>query len=154
MKITDKAVVSIHYTLTADDGNVIDSSRGKNPLNYLHGSGNIISGLEKALTGKAVGESLKVTVKPEEGYGLVDPQLLQVLPLSAFTGIDDLREGLRLEARNEHGHTQAITVRTITDDGVTIDGNHPLAGQTLHFDVSITAIRAATSEELDHGHVH
>ena len=154
MKITDKAVVSINYTLTDDDGKILDSSEGEKPLTYLHGAGGIIPGLEKKLTGKAVDDKFKVTVKPEEGYGLLNPELLQEMPLSAFDGIADLSEGMQLQAEDENGNSQMIIVRTINNDVVTIDGNHPLAGQTLHFDVSVASIRAATPEELDHGHVH
>jgi len=154
MKISDKAVVSINYTLTDDDGKIFDSSEGEKPLTYLQGAGGIIPGLEKELTGKSVGDKLQVTVKPEEGYGLFKPELLQEMPLTAFDGIDDLKEDMQLQAEDENGNPQMIVVRTIKDDVVTIDGNHPLAGQTLHFDVTVATIRAATPEELDHGHVH
>ena len=154
MIIKKYSVASIHYTLTDDDKNQLDSSDEKNPLTYLHGAGGIIPGLETELTGKSVGDKFKVTVTPEEGYGLLNPELLQDMPLSAFEGIADLSEGMQLQAEDENGNSQMIVVRTIKNDVVTIDGNHPLAGQTLHFDVSVASIRAATPEELDHGHVH
>ncbi len=154
MKIADKAVVSINYTLTDDDDKIIDTSEGKKPLNYLHGARNIIAGLESELLGKSVGDKLKVTVKPEDGYGLVNPELLQEVPKAAFQGIDDIQPGMQFQAQDEQGNAQLIVVRKVDGDNVTIDRNHPLAGQTLHFDVSVEAIREATKEELDHGHVH
>ncbi|MCK5331337.1 MAG: peptidylprolyl isomerase [Candidatus Marinimicrobia bacterium] len=154
MKIIDQAVVSIHYTLTDKEGTVLDSSEGEKPMTYLHGAGGIIPGLERELIGKTIGDKLHVTVQPEDGYGLVKPELLQTMPLSAFEGIDDLKEGMQLQAEDEDGNGTMILVRKIDGNEVTIDGNHPLAGQVLVFDVTVEAIRKASHDELDHGHAH
>ncbi|MDH5649274.1 MAG: peptidylprolyl isomerase [Gammaproteobacteria bacterium] len=153
MIIDNKAVVSIHYTLTDDQGTQIDSSAGQEPLAYLHGAGNIIPGLENALTGKSEGDSLQVVVQPEEGYGLVTDALIQTVPREAFEA-DDITPGMQFQAQDDQGHVQQIVVREVSDEGVTIDGNHPLAGKVLYFDIEITEVREATPEELDHGHVH
>lgn len=154
LMIGDNQVVSMHYKLTNDQGDVLDSSEGREPLTYLHGAGNIIPGLEKELTGKIQGSKLNVTVAPEEGYGTVKPELVQQAPKQAFESIDDLEVGMQLMAQSAEGQQQMITVKEISDDSVTIDGNHPLAGQTLHFDVEVTEVRDATTQELEHGHVH
>ena len=154
LPIENDRVVSIHYTLTSDDGEVIDSSAGKDPLNYLHGAGNIIAGLEAALTGRVTGDTLQVTVAPEEAYGLHDPSLLQTLPREAFGGIDSIEAGMVFQAQGPHGQVQHVTVTAVEGDAITIDGNHALAGKVLHFAVTIEAVRDATAEELDHGHVH
>lgn len=153
MRIADNVAVFIHYTLTDDEGVVIDSSEGDEPLGYLHGQGNIIPGLEKALVGKQVGDKLDVVVTPEEGYGVYDDDLLEVVPRSTFKGIKKLEPGMEFQARSDEGE-QMYTVVSIEGDEVTIDGNHPLAGETLHFQVEITDVREATAEELEHGHVH
>jgi FKBP-type peptidyl-prolyl cis-trans isomerase SlyD len=149
MPIATNDVVTIHYTLKDDTDKVIDSSSGGEPLAYLHGHGNIVPGLERELAGKSVGERLTVRVPAAEGYGEYDRALVQKVPRRALKGIANLRVGMRLQA----GH-QAVTVTHIGGDMVTLDGNHPLAGQNLHFDVEITAVRPATEEELAHGHVH
>jgi FKBP-type peptidyl-prolyl cis-trans isomerase SlyD len=148
----DKAV-SIHYTLTLDGGQVIDSSEGKDPLVYLHGHGNIIPGLEKELVGKGIGEKLSVTVSPEEGYGVHNPGLIQEVPREAFQGVDDLEVGMMFQAPGEGGHIQLIRITGIEGDKITVDGNHELAGKTLNFAVEISAIRDASAEELSVGHV-
>ena len=149
MPIADNAVVTLHYTLKDDANEVIDSSAGGEPLAYLHGHGNIVPGLERELTGKSVGDRLQVLVPAAAGYGEYDRALVQKVPRRALKGIANLRVGLRLQA----GH-QAVTVTHIAGDMVTLDGNHLLAGRNLHFDVEITSVRAATEEELAHGHVH
>ncbi len=143
--IAADSVVSIHYKLTLDDGNVVDSSEGRDPLCYLHGHGNIVVGLEEALTGQAVGAELNVTVSPEHGYGV---------PRGAFPPDAQLSEGLSFQARDEAGRPLMGTITKLAGDEVTVDFNHPLAGQTLHFEVSITEVRTATEEEISHGHVH
>lgn len=148
------SVVSIHYKLTLDDGNVVDSSEGRDPLSYLHGQGNIVAGLEEALTGQAVGADLKVTVSPEQGYGARDDRAVQTVPRGAFPPDAQLNEGLSFQARDEAGRPLMGTITKLEGDEVTVDFNHPLAGQNLHFEVSITEIRAATEEEISHGHVH
>ena len=153
MPIAQNNVVTIHYTLRDDTEKVLDSSASGEPLAYLHGHGNLIPGLERELTGKNVGDRLKVRIAPAEGYGEYDKALVQQVPRRALKGIANLKVGMRLQAGSDHGH-HAVTVTRIAGDMVTLDGNHPLAGQNLNFEVEITAVRAATGEELAHGHVH
>lgn len=154
MTIKENSAVSFHYTLTDDDGQQLDSSAGKEPLAYLHGAGNIIPGLENALTGKAVGDSMVVAVSAAEGYGEVQKELIQEVPRSAFQGVDTIEVGMQFEAQTGQGGNVPVTVTAVTDEVVTVDGNHPLAGKNLNFDVSIEDVRDATEEELAHGHVH
>lgn len=154
MQISQDKVVSIHYTLTNADGETIDSSRGRGePLAYLHGHGNIIPGLESALSGKTEGEKLNVQVEPGEGYGERHDQLIQEVPRSAFEGVDTLEPGMQFQAETGQG-VRLFTITDVQGDQVTIDGNHPLAGQTLNFDVEVAEVRDASAEELEHGHVH
>lgn len=153
MNISNNCVASIHYTLTDGSGKVLDSSEGQEPLAYLHGSGNIIPGLEKALEGKSVGDKLNVNIPASEAYGLRDDSMVQELPTNMFSGIDQIEVGMEFHAETEHG-LQVVTVTNLEGDLVTIDGNHPLAGIDLTFDVEVTEIRAATEEELQHGHAH
>lgn len=153
MTIAANKVAAIHYTLTNNDGEVLDSSTGQEPLVYLHGFQNLVPGLELALTGKAVGDKLSVTVKPEDGYGEVDPDMVQELPRDMFAGVDDIEVGMEFHAQTDNG-LQIVEVIEIDGDTVTIDGNHPLAGVTLNFEVEVMEIREATAEELQHGHVH
>ncbi len=153
MAIGTDSVVSIHYTLKDDTGTVIDRSEAGEPLAYLHGHGNLIPGLEQELTGKNSGDELTVTVPPAQGYGEYDQGLVQNVPRRALRGIKDVKVGMRLHAQSAEG-TQAVTVTKILGDMVTLDGNHPLAGKSLHFEVRIEDVRAATEEELAHGHVH
>jgi len=154
MQIAENAVVAIHYTLTNDAGETLDSSRERNePLAYLHGHGNIIPGLENALTGKQAGDALKVTVQPADGYGERHDEMIQDVPRDAFQGVDDLQPGMQFQANTETG-PRLFTITEVDGDTVTVDGNHPLAGATLHFDVEITDVREASAEELSHGHVH
>ena len=154
MKIQNNSAVSFHYTLTDDDGIRIDSSEGQEPLGYLHGAGNIIPGLEKALEGKTIGDSLTVAVTAAEGYGEVQKELIQEVPKEAFQGIDTIELGMQFEAQTGQGGTVPVTVIHVTDDLVTVDGNHPLAGKNLNFDVSIEDVREATEEEIAQGQVH
>jgi FKBP-type peptidyl-prolyl cis-trans isomerase SlyD len=154
MSIKDNSAVSFHYSLTDDEGQQLDSSAGKEPLAYLHGAGNIIPGLENALTGKAVGDSMTVAVSAAEGYGEVQQELIQDVPRTSFQGIEQIEVGMQFEAQTGQGGTVPVTVTAVTDETVTVDGNHPLAGKNLNFDVSIEAVRDATAEELEHGHVH
>jgi FKBP-type peptidyl-prolyl cis-trans isomerase SlyD len=153
MSIAQDSAVAFHYTLKDDEGKVIDSSSGGEPLSYLHGHGNIVPGLERELTGKNVGDKLNVKVAPADGYGEFNKDLIQKVPRRALKGIKNLNVGMRLHAQTEHG-PQAVTVTQIQSDMVTLDGNHPLAGQNLNFDIEITDVRPATEEELSHGHVH
>ncbi|MCH9697098.1 MAG: peptidylprolyl isomerase [Gammaproteobacteria bacterium] len=153
MQVADKKVVSMQYKLTNDSGEVLDQSQPDSPLIYLHGSGNIIPGLEKGLDGKAAGDVVNVRVSAEEAYGVRDESMVQVLPRSAFQGVDNIETGMQFQAESPNGAVM-ITVTKINNDEITVDGNHPLAGEALTFDVEITDIRDATAEELDHGHVH
>lgn len=153
MQAADNTVVLIHYTLTSDGGEVIDTSEGRDPLAYLHGFGNIIPGLEKALAGKKAGDKLKVTIPPEEAYGIREDELVQVVPRTAFGGAPDLEVGMQFQAQTPAG-VRVVTIVDVEGDDITLDGNHPLAGETLHFDVVVAEVRPASEEELQHGHVH
>lgn len=153
IQIANQKVASIHYTLTNDEGNVLDSSEGQEPLAYLHGANNLVPGLEKELEGKTAGDKFKTSVAPDQAYGENDPQLIQELPRTMFAGIDEIEIGMEFHSDTENG-PQVVEVVGIEGDTVTIDGNHPLSGMTLHFDVEVTEVRDATAEELEHGHVH
>ncbi|NIC07813.1 FKBP-type peptidyl-prolyl cis-trans isomerase [Billgrantia bachuensis] len=153
MQIAQNSVVAFHYTLTNDAGEVLDSSEGRQPLTYLHGAGNIIPGLEKQLEGREAGEKLNVSVSPEEGYGEVQPQLVQEVPRDAFQGVEAVEPGMQFQAQTQGGPLM-VTVTQVEGDTVTVDGNHPLAGQKLNFDVEIAEVREASQEEIEHGHVH
>jgi FKBP-type peptidyl-prolyl cis-trans isomerase SlyD len=154
VKIENNSVVSIHYTLTDDEGNIIDSSVGKTPLNFLQGAGGIIPGLERELLGCEVGENKKVRVEPADGYGELEADLVQTLPHEAFSGVTDIEVGMEFQAQGPGGQVQKVVVTAVSDEGVTIDGNHELAGKFLNFDVTIAAVREATETEIAHGHVH
>ena len=154
MNIQNNSAVSFHYKLTDDDGISIDSSEGKESLGYLHGAGNIIPGLEKALEGKTIGDSLTVAVTAAEGYGEVQKELIQEVPKEAFQGVDNIEVGMQFEAQTGQGGTVPVTVIAVTDEIVTVDGNHPLAGKNLNFDVTIEEVREASEEELARGHLH
>ena len=152
--ITQHSVVTIHYELKDSEGTVLDSSKGKDPLVYLHGAGNIIVGLEEALIGKKIGDEVSTVVAPEKGYGMPVDALIQTVPREAFGDeIEKVEVGMRFQAETEQGPVPVV-VTAMDDNTVTVDGNHPLAGQELHFSVSIAEIRDATQEEIDHGHAH
>jgi FKBP-type peptidyl-prolyl cis-trans isomerase SlyD len=146
-------VVSIDYTLKSDDGDVIDSSEGREPLNYIQGMANIIPGLEEAMEGKKVGDIFDVKVQPDMGYGPYIDSMRFVLPRENFRGVDKIDLGMRFHAQTMEG-TQILTVVDVNGEDITVDGNHPLAGVTLNFHVEVKDIREATQEEIDHGHVH
>ena len=154
MKVGKDKVVLMHYTLKNDAGDVIDSSDGADPLPFLQGHGNIIPGLESALEGSKVGDKLDVSIKPVEGYGLRMKDAIQEIPSSALKGVDEVKVGMQLQSQDQDGNAFLVNVTKIEDDKITVDANHPLAGQTLHFSVSIESIRKAAAEELSHGHVH
>ena len=154
MKVGKDKVVLMHYTLKNDAGDVIDSSKGGEPLPFLQGHGNIIPGLESALEGSKMGDKLDVSIKPEDGYGERMKNAIQEIPSSALQGIDEVKVGMQLQSQDQDGNAFLVTVTKVEDDKITVDGNHPLAGQTLHFSVSIESIRNAETEELSHGHVH
>lgn len=153
MQVSDEKVVYIHYTLTGEEGEVIDSSEGHAPLAYIHGHGNIIPGLENALLGKVAGDKIKVTIPPEHAYGTRDEDLIQTVPIDAFHGVDEILPGMQFHTDTPDG-VQMVTVINVEGDQVILDGNHPMSGLTLNFDVEVTEVRDATEEELDHGHVH
>ncbi|MGY0798840.1 FKBP-type peptidyl-prolyl cis-trans isomerase [Lysobacter sp. A286] len=152
MEIAERRVAAFHYTLTNDAGEVIDKSATDTPLAYLHGAGNIVPGLEKALLGKKSGDSLTADVAPEEAYGPRHEGLIQTVPRSAFEGVESVQPGMQFEARTEKGPL-LVTVTKVEPEEVVVDGNHPLAGQQLHFAVDVVEVREATEEELNNGHV-
>jgi FKBP-type peptidyl-prolyl cis-trans isomerase SlyD len=153
MLIGNNSVVSFHYELTNDAGEVLDASPDSEPLTYLHGAGNIIPGLESQMIGKTVGAEFRATVQPEQGYGVRQPHLVQEVPKSAFPNPDQLEPGMRFSAQSDQG-TMSVVVSAVSADTVTVDANHPLAGETLHFAVRIADVRDATDEEVAHGHAH
>lgn len=152
MKIEKDSVVSMHYKLTDNEGNVVDKSE-ETPLAYLHGHGQIVPGLEKELEGKNKGDSLSVKVEPEEGYGVYANELCVKVQKEHLQEIPNLQVGMQVEGESPEG-VAIFTVIAIDDENVTLDGNHPLAGETLNFDVQIESVRPATDEELSHGHAH
>jgi len=153
MQVTENAVVSMHYTLKDEQGQELDSSIGQEPLVFLSGAQNIIDGLDKSLQGKTAGDKLEVSVAPEDGYGAIHEELIQKVPTENFQGVDDIQVGMQFMAQTPGGQ-QPVTVIGVEEDGVMLDGNHPLAGKTLNFNVEIIDVREASAEELEHGHVH
>jgi FKBP-type peptidyl-prolyl cis-trans isomerase SlyD len=151
--IEKNRVVTLNYILRDEEGRVLDSSSSRGPLAYLHGKGNIIPGLEQALSGKAAGDKLDVTVPPERGYGPRDERLVQIVPRTKFGEVANLAPGMQVRASGRQG-SRIVTVIRVDRDFVTVDGNHPLAGRTLHFSVEVAGVRKATHEEVSHGHVH
>ncbi|HEY7117118.1 MAG TPA: peptidylprolyl isomerase [Tepidisphaeraceae bacterium] len=154
MQIAKNTVATIDYTLTDPQGQVIDTSKGRQPLSYLHGASNIIPGLESALEGKSAGEVVNVTVPPEKGYGPRDPNLLQSVPRSNFQGVNDIKPGMQFQAQTPQGGQHVVTVVKVDPQNVTVDANHPLAGMELKFDVTVVDVRQASPEEINHGHAH
>ncbi|USD23008.1 FKBP-type peptidyl-prolyl cis-trans isomerase [Microbulbifer variabilis] len=154
MKIANHTVVEINYTLKDADGTVIDSSANGEPLKYLQGVGNIIPGLEREMLEKAPGDKFTAVISPEEGYGVQNPELIQTMPRSAFSGVEELEVGMAFHAQSTDGHPIEVEIIDIDGDEVTINGNHPLAGVELHFEIEVISVRDATAEEIDHGHVH
>lgn len=152
-KVQDGCVVSMEYTLKVD-GEVVDSSVGHEPLEFLQGGGNIIPGLEQALYGMSVGDSKKVVVAPADGYGEFDEEAMINVPRAEFPSEIPLEIGLELGVQDDEGNPMSAFVAEITEEAVLLDLNHPLAGEELHFDVKIVALREATAEELEHGHAH
>lgn len=153
MEIAEKKVVGIDYKLTDDDGKTLDSSEGGQPLMFIHGIGMLIPGLEKALVGKKKGDSLKVAIKPEEAYGERDEGLTQMVDKKQFDDGQEIQVGMQFQVDTPQG-TLVVMVTEVTDTHVKVDGNHPLAGMNLNFEVTVQEVRDATQEELDHGHVH
>lgn len=153
MQISKDLVASIHYTLKNDAGEVLDSSEGQEPMQYVHGASNIVIGLEKELEGKTTGDKLSIVVAPEDGYGEYDATLVQELPREMFAGVDTIEVGMEFHAETKDGQ-QIIEVKKVDGDTIVVDGNHPMAGQSLHFDIEVTDVRKASEDELTHGHVH
>ena len=153
MQIAERTVASFHYTLTNDAGEVLDSSVGGEPLTYLHGSGNIVPGLERAMAGRSAGERFEVKVAPEDGYGTPNDAMIQIVPMAAFQGVDVVEVGMQFQAQTPQG-PMSVVIANIENELVTVDGNHPLAGQYLNFAIEIASVRDASLEETMHGHVH
>ncbi|MEQ9373711.1 MAG: peptidylprolyl isomerase [Imperialibacter sp.] len=152
MKIGKEKVVSIHYTLKDNEGTTLDSSVGDQPLLYIHGIGNLIPGMEEGLDGKTKGDKVEIKVSPEKGYGVRDERMIQKMPRSAF-GDQKVEVGMQFNAGTKNGQ-QVVTVTKVEMDGITIDGNHALAGVELNFSVEVLDVRDASKDELAHGHVH
>jgi len=153
MQIGQNSVVTLHYTLKDNDGNIIDQSDDGSFL-YLHGAMNIIPGLENALSGKSAGDELSVKVAPQDGYGEKDPQRIQEVPKEMFDSAADIQPGVQFHAQGPDGNPVVVTVVEVKDEAVVIDGNHALAGMDLNFDVKVVDVREASAEEVEHGHVH
>ena len=154
MKIAKDRVVELEYRLHLGDGQVIDSSEPGKPLSYLHGRGQIVPGLEGALEGLELGEAKQVVVAPAQGYGEHDARGLQEVPRTMFPANAELAPGMRLAAQTDSGEVIPIGIHEVKGQTVIVDLNHPLAGKTLHFDVTVRGVRDATAEELTHGHAH
>ena len=154
MKIEKNSVVAIDYTLKDDAGETLDSSAGQEPLHYMHGHNNIVDGLEKALDGKDVGDKLTVTVTPKDGYGERDEKKILKVESSALPKEMAPEIGMQVAAEGPSGDVVPLWITAVEGASVTLDGNHPMAGKTLHFTVEVKSIRAASEEELNHGHVH
>ncbi|MBC7385316.1 MAG: peptidylprolyl isomerase [Cryobacterium sp.] len=147
-------VVGMSYRLTDDKGVLLDQASHDEPFLYIQGASQIVPGLEKALEGVKIGEKKKVSVDAEEGYGPLHDGLKMTVKKDQFPGIEEIQPGMQFQAQSPEGHGMVFTITDVKGDDVTIDGNHPLAGQTLHFAVEILSIREATEEEMSHGHVH
>ncbi len=153
MQVSDQKVVTLNYVLKDDDGNTMDASQD-GTFSYLHGAQNIIPGLENALTGREPGETLSVAIPAAEAYGERDPSRIQPVPREMFPADVDIQPGMQFQAQGPDGQTMLVTVAEVREDVVVVDGNHPLAGVALNFDVEIIDVRDATPEEIAHGHVH
>jgi FKBP-type peptidyl-prolyl cis-trans isomerase SlyD len=154
MKVSKDSVVSLEYRLHLGDGQVVDESEPGQPLAYMHGRGQIVPGLEGQLEGMSAGESKKVVVPPGQGYGEHDPRGLQEVPREMFPPNANLQAGVTISAQTADGDVIPITIRELKGDKVVVDLNHPMAGKTLHFDITVREVRAATDEEKEHGHAH
>ncbi len=153
MQVARNMVVAFEYQLKDAFGEVLDSSEKGEPMEYLHGVGGIIPGLEKAMEGRAVGESFQVIVPPEDAYGPHNPKMVQKVSRSNFGDQKEIELGMRFRVQTNIG-PRIVTIVDIEGDDVTLDGNHELAGETLHFDITVRNVRQPTPEELEHGHVH
>ena len=154
MKIAKDSVVAIEYRLHLGDGQVVDESEPGEPLEYLHGYEQIVPGLERELEGKEAGAALKVVVQPKDGYGDIDPDGVEEVPRTEFPEGMELKAGSILSATDDEGDEGDFLVKEVKGDTVVVDFNHPFAGKTLHFEVTVRGVRQATEEELEHGHAH
>lgn len=153
-QIANGKVVNLLYSLTSTEGEVLDRADRESPFTYLHGAQQIVPGLETALEGLTVGDKKKVTVSAADGYGEMNPDLKLTVNRSQFPSNAELEPGMQFEAHTPDGQGVVFTVEALEGDKIKIDGNHPLAGQTLHFDVEVLSMRDATKEEMEHGHAH
>lgn len=151
--ITKDTAVKFNYILKDDDGKILDQSQEGQPLGYLHGHNNIIPGLEQQLEGKSAGETLTAIVEPADGYGDYQEQAIQHVPRDNFQGVEDIQPGMQFQSE-AGGQVMLVTVTEVNDKEVTVDANHPLAGKRLTFEVEIQEVRAATEDEINHGHAH
>ena len=154
LMIGNNSVVSIHYTLKNEAGEVIDSSEGNQPLMYLHSSNNLIPGLENELQGKSSGASFSTVIPPQQAYGEVRADLVQVISKDLFQGVESVETGMTFLAQGDGGAEQQVRVTAVSGDEITVDANHPMAGITLHFEFDIVNVREETEQEIEHGHVH
>ena len=154
MPIEQHSVVTMNYHLTNAEGEVLDSSRDDEPLTYLHGGGNILVGLESELTGLDVGATKTVNLSAADGYGEHDASMVQSVPRQDLAGLPNLEVGMQLQASRADGQTMVVVIKEIQEDAVIIDGNHPLAGVPLTFEIEIVSLRESSEEERQHGHVH
>jgi FKBP-type peptidyl-prolyl cis-trans isomerase SlyD len=152
--VTSGKVVGMSYSLRNDAGVILDQASGDEPFLYIQGASQIVPGLETALEGLKIGEKKDVVVAPDDGYGPVQDGLKMKVKRDQFPGDADIQAGMQFQAQSPEGHGMIFTIVEVAGDEVTIDGNHPLAGQSLHFSIEILSIRAATKEEEEHGHVH
>ena len=153
MKIGNNTVVSFQYLLRNDQQEAVDSSLPEDPLVYLHGNDDLIAGLERALQGKGSGDEFSVVIEPTEGYGDPDPELIQQVNAEEFSDVT-IEPGMQLEGEDDDGNVVTISIDKIEGDQVTVNMNHPLAGETLHFDIKVESVREASNEEIEHGHPH
>lgn len=153
MKISKHSVVGIDYTLKNEEGQVLDTSAGKEPLLYMHGVGQLIPGLENELAGKTAGDAVNAVIPPADAYGERRAELVQLVPKANFQGGGELKEGIQVQVDAGQGPMVAVVTK-IDGETVTLDLNHPLAGVTLYFDVDIKTVREATASEIEHGHAH
>lgn len=153
MFIEANSVVVLHFAVTDDKGELIDDTRDSQPLEFLMGSGYLVPGLEAELEGLKVGDDFDVTIQPEQGYGIYDPELVQEVPAELFEGVEGVEPGMAFSAETDEGH-RTVIVTAVEDDIIVVDANHPFAGRTLQFNGEVIGLREATEEELEHGHIH
>jgi FKBP-type peptidyl-prolyl cis-trans isomerase SlyD len=153
MVIKENTVVSIQYNLKDDSASLLDSNTGEDPLSYIQGTSHLLPAVEAALEGKSPGDTVRLELSPEEGYGVRDDSLVFVVSRKKLDGMEDIAVGTRYRVKTRDGE-KILTLTEMDDQRVTLDGNHPLAGKRLHFDISVVAVRECTQEELSHGHVH